>query len=80
MRYLVGIEANDMGRGGARGAAARAKEIVAAIQADEEHWTFHERPLLLTRLAPSDSRLPSLRTVAAGRIRSSRSQFSYGQG
>lgn len=40
VRYLVDIEANYMGFGPARGAAARAKEVVAAIQADEELWTF----------------------------------------
>ncbi len=28
-----------MGLGPARGAAARAKEVVAAIQADQELWT-----------------------------------------
>lgn len=40
VRYLVDIESNHMGLGPARGAASRAKEVVAAIQADEELWTF----------------------------------------
>ena len=38
--YLVDIEANCMGLGRAPGAAARAKEVVAAIQADQELWTY----------------------------------------
>ena len=38
--YLVDIEANYMGLGSAQGAAARAREVVAAIQADEELWTY----------------------------------------
>ena len=38
--YLVDIEANYMGLRPARGAAARAKEVVAAIQADEELWIY----------------------------------------
>lgn len=38
--YLVDIEANYMGLRSAQGAAARAREVVAAIQADEELWTY----------------------------------------
>ena len=38
--YLVDIEANNMGLGAAQGAEARAKEVVAAIQADEELWSY----------------------------------------
>ncbi len=38
--YLVQIEADHMGLGNRRGALARAKEVVAAIQADEDLWTY----------------------------------------
>jgi hypothetical protein len=37
---LVHIEADQMGLGTARGASARAKQGVAAIQADDELWTY----------------------------------------
>ena len=40
VRYLVEIEANHMGLGARPGAATRAKEVVADIQADEELWTY----------------------------------------
>lgn len=38
--YLVDIEANRMGLGRTRGAVARARQVVAALQADDELWTF----------------------------------------
>jgi len=40
VRYLVDIETNYMGLGAERDAAARAKALVAALQADKELWTF----------------------------------------
>lgn len=38
--YLMGIEADRMGLGMTKGAATRAKKVVAAIQADEKLWTY----------------------------------------
>lgn len=42
VEYLVDIEANHMGLGTENRAEARAREVVAAIQADEELWTYRE--------------------------------------
>ncbi|WP_431374878.1 hypothetical protein [Pelagimonas sp.] len=38
--YLMDIEANHMGLGHRQDAAARAKAVIAAIQADQELWTY----------------------------------------
>jgi len=40
VRYLVDVEVNYMGLGPTGGAEARAKEVVAAILADEELWNY----------------------------------------
>lgn len=40
--YLIDIAANHMGLGWAHGAADQAKKVVAAIQADEDLWTYPE--------------------------------------
>lgn len=38
--YLTDIEVNHMGLGASTNATSRAKEVVAAIQADEELWMY----------------------------------------
>ncbi|MEM1265216.1 MAG: hypothetical protein AAGI50_04285 [Pseudomonadota bacterium] len=40
--FLVDVEVNHMGLGPGRDAAARATKVVAAVQADDELWTYPE--------------------------------------